>query len=140
MPAIIQTPRVSASPEVNHQVTSFLSKLCQWIAEVIKDSNSLKGKLFEIDVALDSVLFARDFDSRCACLRRLCQVLGAVIIFDPFRGRIDLFRTEDVAPVEFYELDPLLGWSGMALEGIEVHELSGRHGDYLREPQDRDIR
>ena len=50
-----------------------------------------------------------------------------------------LFRTEDVAPAEFYEPDPLLGWSGMALEGIEFHELSGRDGDYMREPHFREF-
>ena len=127
-------PRVSASP-ASKPVTPLLSKLCQWIAEAIKDRNSLKEKLFEIDVALQFSLFARDYESRSACVRRLCQAARRRYHFRPYRGRIDLFRTEDVAPVEFYELDPLLGWSGMALEGIEVHELSGRHGDYLREPQ-----
>jgi len=127
-------PRVAASP-ASKPVTPPLSKMRQWIAEVMKDRNSLREKLFEIDVALRFSLFARDFDSRSACLRRLCQAARRRYHFQPYRGRIDLFRTEDVAPVEFYELDPLLGWSGMALGGIEVHELSGRHGDYLREPQ-----
>jgi acyl-coenzyme A synthetase/AMP-(fatty) acid ligase/thioesterase domain-containing protein/acyl carrier protein len=129
-------PRASALPSCNPVTPSF-SKLRQWIVEVFKNRNSLKEKLFEIDVALRFSLFARDFDSRSACLRRLCQAARRRYHFQPYRGRIDLFRTEDVAPVEFYELDPLLGWSGMALEGIEVHELSGLHGDYLREPQVR---
>jgi len=129
-------PRASALPPCNPVTPSF-SKLRQWIVEVFKNRNSLKEKLFEIDVALRFSLFARDFDSRSACLRRLCQAARRRYHFQPYRGRIDLFRTEDVAPVEFYELDPLLGWSGMALEGIEVHELSGLHGDYLREPQVR---
>src|SRR6476646_4116337 len=86
-------PRVSASP-ASKPVTSRLSKLCQWIAEAIKDRNSLKEKLFEIDVALRFSLFARDFDSRSACLRRLCQAARRRYHFQPYRGRIDLFRTE----------------------------------------------
>ena len=129
-------PRVSVPPATKPAAPR-LSRLCQSIAEAIKDRNSLREKLFEIDVALRFSLFARDFDSRSACLRRLCQAARRRYRFQPYRGRIELFRTEDVAPVEFYELDPLLGWSGMALEGIEVHELSGLHGDYLREPQVR---
>ncbi|MFN2509793.1 MAG: hypothetical protein ABR589_13640, partial [Chthoniobacterales bacterium] len=53
----------------------------------------------------------------------------------PFRGRIDLFRTAENQPSpEIFEPEPLLGWSGMATEGIEVHDLPGGHGDYLREP------
>jgi len=132
-------PRVTAAAAARKPVGPLLSKLCQWIAEAIKDRKSLKEKLFEIDVALQFSLFARDYESRSACLRRLCRVARRRYRLQPYPGRIDLFRTDDLAPPEFYEPDPLLGWSGMALKGIEVHELSGRHGDYMREPHIREF-
>jgi amino acid adenylation domain-containing protein len=46
----------------------------------------------------------------------------------PFRGKIDLFRVEHQPSSELFEPDPLLGWSGMATEGINVHEVPGHHG------------
>jgi len=131
-------PRLRASVSApNRPVTPFPSKLIRWINEAIKDKNSLKGKLFDIDVTLQFSLFARDYESRTACLRSLCKIARRRYRLRPFPGRIDLFRTSDGAPPELYEPDLLLGWSGMALEGIEVHELPGRHGDYMREPQVR---
>jgi acyl-coenzyme A synthetase/AMP-(fatty) acid ligase/thioesterase domain-containing protein/acyl carrier protein len=53
----------------------------------------------------------------------------------PFSGRIDLFRAEHQPPSDLFEEDPLLGWSGMAADGIEVHRLPGDHIMYLGEPE-----
>jgi thioesterase domain-containing protein len=52
----------------------------------------------------------------------------------PFSGKIDLFRTEYQPPSDVFEEDPVLGWSGMAAGGIEVHQLPGDHNMYWREP------
>jgi acyl-coenzyme A synthetase/AMP-(fatty) acid ligase/thioesterase domain-containing protein/acyl carrier protein len=129
-------PRSSGTPSPK-AVEPLLARLFRWNDEGIKDRNSPKGKLFKIDVALRFSLFARNYESRTACLRRLCKIARRRYRLRPFRGRIDLFRTADVAPAEVYEPDPLLGWGGMARQGIEVHELAGRHGDYMREPEVR---
>jgi acyl-coenzyme A synthetase/AMP-(fatty) acid ligase/thioesterase domain-containing protein/acyl carrier protein len=126
--------RASASSSSNpFAVESFPSKLLRWIDEAVADRDSFKKKLFEIDVALRFSLFARDYESRSTCLRRLCGIARRRYLLRPYRGRIDLFRTADFPPSELYEPDPLLGWGGVALQGIEVHELPGCHGDYMRE-------
>jgi thioesterase domain-containing protein len=52
----------------------------------------------------------------------------------PFSGRIDLFRAEYQPPSDVFEEDPVLGWSGMAAGGIEVHQLPGDHSMYWSEP------
>jgi thioesterase domain-containing protein/acyl carrier protein len=52
----------------------------------------------------------------------------------PFSGKIDVFRAEHQPPRDLFEEDPLLGWSGMAAGGIEVHQFPGDHTMYLREP------
>jgi hypothetical protein len=52
----------------------------------------------------------------------------------PFSGKIDLFRAEHQPPIDLFEEDPFLGWSGMAADGIEVHQLPGHHGMHSREP------
>jgi acyl-coenzyme A synthetase/AMP-(fatty) acid ligase/thioesterase domain-containing protein/acyl carrier protein len=131
-------PKRRASVPISSQpfkVQSLLSKLFRSIGEVVKDRNYLKEKLLEIDVALRFSLFARDYESRSSCLRRLCGIARRRYRMRPFPGRVVLFRPDDLPFAELYEPDPLLGWDGMALEGIEIHELPGRHGDYMREPQ-----
>ncbi len=52
----------------------------------------------------------------------------------PVAGKIDLFRVEHQPSADLFEQDPFLGWNGMALGGIEVHDLPGYHGQHLREP------
>jgi len=51
-----------------------------------------------------------------------------------FDGKIHLFRTENQPSSDLFEPDPLLGWSGMAGGGVEVHELP-----YLWEPNAADF-
>jgi acyl carrier protein len=131
-------PKRRASMPISNKpfkVQSFLSKLFRGIGAIVKDPNYLKGKLIEIDVALRFSLFARDYESRTSCLRRICKIARRRYRLRPFPGRIVLFRTDDLPSAELYEPDPLLGWNGMALEGIEIYELPGRHGDYMRESQ-----
>ena len=52
----------------------------------------------------------------------------------PFSGRIDLFRAEYQPPSDVFEEDPVLGWSGMAAGGIDVHQLPGDHSMYWSDP------
>jgi amino acid adenylation domain-containing protein len=52
----------------------------------------------------------------------------------PFSGRIDLFRAAIQPPSDVFEEDPVLGWSGMAAGGIEVHQLPGDHSMSWSDP------
>jgi hypothetical protein len=52
----------------------------------------------------------------------------------PFSGRIDLFRAEYQPPSDVFEEDPVLGWSGIAAGGIEVHQFPGNHAMYWGDP------
>jgi thioesterase domain-containing protein len=45
------------------------------------------------------------------------------------------FSGQNINPrVTLFEEDPLLGWGGMAVGGIEVHQFPGNHSMYLLEP------
>jgi thioesterase domain-containing protein/acyl carrier protein len=63
----------------------------------------------------------------------------------PYPGRIDLFRTTRSAPGEppaespGAAADPTLGWSGIALGGVEVHWISATHQTMLLEPAVMDV-
>ena len=67
-------------------------------------------------------------------LQEVCLAARRRYQLRPSPGRIDLFRIEHQPPVELFEQDPFLGWNGMALGGIEVHDLPGYHGQHLRKP------
>lgn len=100
-----------------------------------KAKHQLKSGLLAIDVSLGRSVFARDYESRILCARKLCAVARRLYKLRPFCGRIDLFRATENQPFpEIFEPDPLLGWSGMAGEGIEVHDLPCGHVEYLCEP------
>lgn len=46
----------------------------------------------------------------------------------PYGGRIQILVNE-----EFYSRDPTLGWSRLALGGLDIHKLPGDHDSYIRE-------
>jgi aspartate racemase len=52
----------------------------------------------------------------------------------PLPLKIHLFRVQHQPLAEFFEPNSLLGWDGMASNGIDVHELPGNHDMQLREP------
>jgi thioesterase domain-containing protein len=49
----------------------------------------------------------------------------------PFRGRLTLLRTPPSGDIS---QDYLLGWGGLALDGVEVHDVPGDHEDMMKEP------
>jgi len=55
----------------------------------------------------------------------------------PFDGRIPLFRFEQQPSPDLFEPDAYLGWNGAARDGIEIHEVPGRHGEHPNEPNVR---
>ena len=89
-------------------------------------------------IALDELMKFRavrcPFNLRILYIREVCFAARRRYKFMSFSGRIDLFRAEHQPPSDLFEEDPLLGWSGMAAGGIEVHQLPGHHCMYLVEP------
>ncbi len=71
---------------------------------------------------------------RFVYLQEVCFAARRRYQLRPFAGKIDLFRVEHQPSADLFEQDPFLGWNGMALGGIEVHDLPGYHGQHLREP------
>lgn len=53
----------------------------------------------------------------------------------PYAGRVTLLRTPPAHQVPGH--DYLLGWGGLALEGVEVHDVPGDHEDMMKEPNVR---
>jgi thioesterase domain-containing protein len=61
--------------------------------------------------------------------------------YKPYPGRITLFTlaerngmSDSLVDPALADIDPLLGWGGIAAEGVERHELCGEHVSILREP------
>ena len=52
--------------------------------------------------------------------------------------RLTLIRSRDHANVLF-NLDRNMGWSGLALQGLEVHEIPANHNQLLKEPHVRKV-
>ena len=71
---------------------------------------------------------------RFVYLQEVCFAARRRYRLRPFSGKIDLFRVEHQPSADLFEQDPFLGWNGMALGGIEAHDLPGYHGQHLREP------
>ena len=63
-----------------------------------------------------------------------CMAARRRHVLRPLPLKIHLFRVQHQPLAEFFEPNPLLGWDGMASNGIDVHELPGNHDMQLREP------
>jgi amino acid adenylation domain-containing protein len=89
-------------------------------------------------IALDELMKFRvlrcRFKLRGLYIQEVCMAARRRYKLMPFSGKIDLFRAEHQPPIDLFEEDHFLGWSGMAADGIEVHQLPGHHGMHSREP------
>jgi pimeloyl-ACP methyl ester carboxylesterase len=78
-------------------------------------------------IQLDSLLNFRALPCPCELRARyiheVCSAARRRHELRPFHGKIHLFRKENQPPSDLFEPDPLLGWSGLAAGGVEVHEL-----------------
>ena len=87
----------------------------------------MRRPLIRCLIHLDSLLNFRAL--RCPCelrtpyIHEVCSAARRRYELRPFHGKIHLFRVKDQPPSDLFEPDPLLGWSGMASGGVEVHEL-----------------
>ncbi len=88
-------------------------------------------------IALDSLLRCRampcPWSWRSLYVQEACFAARRRYRPRQFPGRIDLFRVERQPPGDLFEIDPFLGWNGLADNGITVHELPGYHNKYLRD-------
>ena len=107
-----------------------------WIKSALKEQ--MRRRLVRRMIALDMVMRFRalrcPFNLRFLYIRDVCSAARRRYKLMPFSGRIDLFRAEHQPPTDLFEEDPLLGWSGMAGGGIEVHQFPGDHHMLLKEP------
>jgi amino acid adenylation domain-containing protein len=87
----------------------------------------IRSRLIRCCIQLDTLLNFRalrcPYKLRAAYIRQVCLRARRHYDLKPFYGKIHLFRVENYPPSDLFEPDPLLGWSGMAAAGIEVHEL-----------------
>ncbi|HEY8240087.1 MAG TPA: thioesterase domain-containing protein, partial [Kiritimatiellia bacterium] len=100
-------------------------------AGVIQRWERLKANL---DLALGLRKESPPLALRFIYLMEVCFRARDQYTFPPFDGRIHLFHARTQPPEILYEQDPELGWHGCARNGIEVHDIPGRHGYLVREP------
>src|SRR6266567_2944670 len=93
-----------------------------------------RRQLVHLDLRLNFLSRPLPYQLRFVYLQEVCFAARRRYQLRPFTGKIDLFRVEHQPSVDLFEQDPFLGWNGMALGGIEVHDLPGHHGQHLREP------
>jgi thioesterase domain-containing protein len=56
----------------------------------------------------------------------------------PYPGRVTLFSTRDLGG-RFAAQDPHRGWDALALGGVELRRIPGRHDNLFKEPHVRDL-
>ena len=60
--------------------------------------------------------------------------------FPEHQGKLILFKSTDPSPLTVMydpalgDVDPSLGWDGIATEGLEIHRVPGGHTSMLQEP------
>jgi amino acid adenylation domain-containing protein len=107
-----------------------------WLKSGLKEQ--MKRWLVRRMIALDKLVKFRALQCplkwRIFYIQEICFAARRRYKLIPFSGKIDLFRAEHQPPSDLFEEDPLLGWSGMAGGGIQVHQLPGNHTMYLQNP------
>jgi amino acid adenylation domain-containing protein len=94
----------------------------------------LVRRLIALDGRMKFLALRCPLKLRIFYIEEICYAARRRYKLMPFSGRIDLFRAEYQPPSDVFEEDPVLGWSGMAAGGIEVHQLPGDHRMYCSEP------
>jgi amino acid adenylation domain-containing protein len=70
-------------------------------------------------------------------VRKACREAANHYVAKAYPGRVVLFRASDKS-LRGLE-DPLVGWSELALGGVQVHEITGSHTGIMAEPQVSDL-
>ncbi|MEA5569306.1 amino acid adenylation domain-containing protein [Anabaena sp. UHCC 0399] len=77
--------------------------------------------------------FAEDANPyNMALIEVLKQATMADYVAKPYAGKVTLFTTKEV--LRWCQFAPCRGWSGMAKQGVEIHEVPGTHLGMLGEP------
>jgi hypothetical protein len=90
--------------------------------------------LIHLDSLLNFRVMRCPYGLRSRYIGEVCSAARRRYELRPLHGKIHLFQAENWPPSDLFEPDPLLGWSGMAAGGVEVHELP-----YLWEPNAADF-
>jgi thioesterase domain-containing protein len=98
-----------------------------------------RRRLIDLDLRFDFLPLPRPYQLRFLYLQEACFAARRRYKLQPFPGRLHLFRIEEQPPPDLFHVDPYLGWRGTAEDGIEIHDLPGRHGEHLREPHVREL-
>lgn len=114
-------------------LSSFKRGLKEWMKRF------LIRRMISIDTLLNWRALRCPYKLRALYIQEVCIAARRRYQPGPFQGKIHLFRVEEQPPSDLFEPDPVLGWSGLAAGGIEVHELAGCHGIYLGEPNVADL-
>jgi acyl-coenzyme A synthetase/AMP-(fatty) acid ligase/thioesterase domain-containing protein/acyl carrier protein len=96
-------------------------------------------RLVDLDLRFDFRPLPRPYELRFLYLQEACFAARRRYKLQAFPGRLHLFRIEEQPSPDLFHVDPYLGWKGMAEDGIEIHELPGKHGEHLREPYVREL-
>jgi len=90
-----------------------------------------------LDLAFAYRKLPRPYQERFLYLREASYAARRRYKLRPYAGKLHLFRATIPVRDDIFEPDPLLGWAGIASEGIEVDDLPGYHSAELDEPNVR---
>jgi amino acid adenylation domain-containing protein len=121
-------PFLPRSEWYSFDLALFKSGFRQWM------ERWLVRRMIVLDELMKFRVLRCPFKLRGLYIQEVCMAARRRYKQMPFSGKIDLFRAEHQPPIDLFEEDPFLGWSGMAADGIEVHQLPGHHGMHSREP------
>ncbi|UKO97051.1 amino acid adenylation domain-containing protein [Nostoc sp. UHCC 0870] len=77
--------------------------------------------------------FAEDANPyNMALIEALKQATMVDYVAKPYAGKVTLFTTKEV--LRWCQFQPCRGWSAMARQGVEIHEIPGTHLGMLGEP------
>jgi acyl-CoA synthetase (AMP-forming)/AMP-acid ligase II/thioesterase domain-containing protein/acyl carrier protein len=91
-------------------------------------------KRIQLDLAVGYRRLPRPHRDRYLYLRETAFSARRRYKFQPFVGKVHLFRATVPPRLDLFESDPLVGWAGMALGGIKVCDIPCRHDGMLFEP------
>jgi len=91
-------------------------------------------KRIRLDLAVGYRRLPRPYRDRYLYLRETAFNARRRYKFQPFVGKVHLFRATVPPRLDLFESDPLVGWGGMALGGIKVCDIPCRHDGMLLEP------
>jgi acyl-coenzyme A synthetase/AMP-(fatty) acid ligase/thioesterase domain-containing protein/acyl carrier protein len=91
------------------------------------------ARMARLDLRWNFRKLPRPYKMRFVYLRQSCGLARRKYRPQPATGTIHLFRSVEQPPADLFEVDPFLGWSGLA-EKIETYDMPCKHGQLIAEP------